>query len=128
MIEQFINIAAKKFGFEKYSVRSGIYLMPDWNTELKLFNEIAIVYDMSILCKIDDVENFKTKNICVINSTNDRVDYKHLVKVRDVSGLINLESANISIHRSSIIVDTTNPVWSDIYTGHIAYYLLKKEK
>ncbi len=62
MIEAFIKIAAKQFHFEKYSVRSGIYLMPDWDIELKLFNE------------------------------------------------------------------TTNPVWSDIYTGHIAYYLLKKEK
>lgn len=125
MLKEFIERAIREAGIKKYTVKNGVYINSDWTAELKLYNDIAIVYDFSALCNITNISDFKTKNVVIIESPENRVDYKHLVTLQEVSGSVQLKSNHISIHRSSITIDTTNAVWADIYTGHFAYILIK---
>jgi hypothetical protein len=125
MIRELVKIAAKEAGFEKYHIKNGIYLQPDWATPLKLQDDIAVICSMSLICNISDISKLTTNNIMILKSPENRVDYKHVVQLSEVSGAIQIVSNHISFHKSEIEVDVTSPVWDDIYTGHILYFLIK---
>lgn len=128
MIDEIIKIVVAKAGFKKYSLTHGIFTQPDWSSGLKLHNDIAIVYRFAALVNISDISRFTTENVVKLISPERTVDYKHMVLASEVSNAVQLTSDYVSVHRSELSVDVTDAVWNDIYTGHFAYILIRREE
>jgi len=128
MINNIIIEAAKKAGFKKFSVKNGVYTARQWGASLKLYKDIAIVHKFAVLCNVADINDFSTKNVATLTSPENSIDYKHLVIANDVSGSLQLTSDFISVHSGEITISTTNAVWDKLYSGHLAYFIIKEEE
>jgi len=128
MLEFYIKEAAKQAGFEKYSLKNGIFTQPNWSAGLKVHDDIIIVTEFVALCSIPAISDLTTKNVAILESPGRKIDYKHMIKFNEVAGAIQLSSDFISVHSTILEVDVTNPVWDSIYSGHFKYILLRREK
>jgi len=131
-MQKVIDALIKKYLSEnnivKYDIQTGFWNYEDWATPLKLGNNVAFVCEMNVIVAIDNVDDF-SKGLFIIESENQKVDYKQLVKAIDIAGAVQLSSDFISIHHTELKLTESSPsIYSKIYTGHFKYVILSNIK
>ena len=134
MLKKIIENYVERNNIKNYNLIPKYWTLNDWNTNhtLLLGNTIAFIYDFHCLGIINNIPNVILP-FFVLTSNNtiaEEVDYKNIIKYKDVSNAIEASSDFISIHQNRINIDydLTHNIFATIYKAHIKYYSLTKLK
>jgi len=125
MLDTIITQYIKKNNIKKFDVEEKVWTNNNWSNSLRLGKDIAFFYEMNIICAVSSVSDF-SKGLFSLESPDNKINYKNIVKAIDIAGAVQLTSNYISVHHSEVehVVDSTT-VYSSIYSGYYKYVLLK---
>lgn len=125
MLKSIIDQYIKDHNIIKYHLEEKVWPASEWSNSLLLGRDIVFIYNMNLICAIDNSNDFSNGLFSLV-SPNNKVQYKEIITVTDINGAIQLSSNIISVHHSAVkhVTDSAT-IYSKIYSGHYKYIIFK---
>lgn len=127
MISLFVETFIKKYNLEKVDVIQNYIDLPNFSKGINIgANTICFVHRFQAIGEMS-YHGDLAKNLLVLESFNQRVDYSKIFKFESYGNLQVLTSDLITMHRDNVVItlDTTNPIFSNLIKCSVEYTLIR---